>query len=223
VSSLINPVGPEEPSTYWRRRAIAVVALLVVLWLFWLILSSAFGGSGNEPAADGPSPTPGFGLSMSPEPDESASAGASPAASGAQEESASPSPSASASCADVDIVVAVETSSGSASQGAGMGLTMTVTNNGDEACNRDVGAGANEVQVSSGSVLVWSSDYCNPSEAQDMQVLEPGTPWTTSVTWPGTITAEGCPTDQPTAKAGSYRAVARNGSVESEPVTFEVK
>jgi hypothetical protein len=46
---------------------------------------------------------------------------------------------------------------------------------------------------------------------------------TTSVTWPGTITAEGCPADQPTAQAGSYRVVARNGSVESEPVSFTVQ
>jgi hypothetical protein len=104
-----------------------------------------------------------------------------------------------------------------------MALTLTVTNTGTAACNRDVGAGANELRITSGSVLVWSSDFCNPSKATDVQALEPGKPFTTSVTWPGTIIEEGCPADQPQAQAGSYRVVGRNGAVDSEPVTFTVE
>jgi hypothetical protein len=104
-----------------------------------------------------------------------------------------------------------------------MPLTLTVTNSGSAACNRDVGAGANELRITSGSVLVWSSDFCNPSKASDLQVLEPGKPFTTSVTWPGNVTEKSCPADQPQAQAGSYKVVARNGAVESEPVAFAVQ
>jgi hypothetical protein len=190
VSSVVNPVGPEEPSTYWRRRAAVIVGLLVVLWLGWWLLQAAF-GSNDEQSAEAPSP--------------------------------SPSPSASVSCVDSDIAVTVATSASTTTVGGGMALTLTVTNTGSAACSRDVGAGANELTISSGSVLVWSSDFCNPSKATDVQALDPGKPFTTSVTWPGTITEKGCPATQPQAQAGSYRVVARNGAVESEPVAFTVE
>ena len=221
----MNPVGPEEPSTYWRRRAAVIVGLLVVLWLGWWLLQAAFGSS-DEPSAEAPSPTPSFGLTMSASPDGEPTQGAvDPSASGspAATDSASPSPSASASCLDSDITVTAATASASTSVGGGMALTLTVTNTGSQACNRDVGAGANELRITSGSVLVWSSDFCNPSDATDLQALAPGTPFTTSVTWPGTVTAQGCPADQPQAQAGSYKVVARNGAVESEAVSFTVE
>jgi hypothetical protein len=104
-----------------------------------------------------------------------------------------------------------------------MGLTLTVTNTGSAACTRDVGAGANELQVTSGSTLVWSSDFCNPSKAKDLQQLDPGEAWSTSLAWPGTVVAKGCPANPPVAQAGSYRAVARNGDIEGEPVPFTVQ
>ena len=104
-----------------------------------------------------------------------------------------------------------------------MALTLTVTNNGSAPCNRDVGAGANELRVTSGSVLVWSSDFCNPSKEADVQALEPGKPFTTSATWPGTITEEGCPAEQPQAQPGGYNVVARNAAIESEPAAFAVQ
>jgi hypothetical protein len=224
VSSVIKPVGPEEPSTYWRRRALVVVALLVVLWLFWLLIDVALGG-GDEPTAEGPSPTPSFGLTMTPDPDGSpaASEGASASPSASASASPSPSPSASGPCADSDISVTVATSDSSPSVGAGMTLSLNIENTGSTACTRDVGAGANEVRITSGSVLVWSSDFCNTSDASNVVTLAPGQGVTTSVDWAGTITTEGCPADQPTAQAGSYRAIGRNGSVESEPVSFTVQ
>ena len=155
--------------------------------------------------------------------DADPSASAAPSASGSASPSPSPSPSASADCVDSDIAVSVATASATTTVGGGMGLTLTVTNTGSAACNRDVGAGANELRITSGSVLVWSSDFCNPSKAKDVQALEPGKPFTTSATWPGTVTQKGCPADQPQAQAGGYKVVARNGSVESEPVAFAVQ
>ena len=214
----MNPVGPEEPSTYWRRRAAVVVGLLVVLWLGWWLLSTAFGGSGT-PAADAPGASTQTLPSDSPQPDASGS----PAPSASADASSSPSAAATAACADGVISVTVATDSATSAVGEGMGLTMTVTNNGDTACLRDVGAGANELQVTSGSVLVWSSDFCNPSDVKDEQTLAPGKAWSTSLTWPGTVVAQSCPSSPPTAQAGGYKAIARNGKVSSEPVAFTVQ
>jgi len=233
VSSVINPVGPEEPSTYWRRRAVVIVVLLVIVVLFGLLVRVAL-GSNDEPVEVAPSPSPSFGLTITPEPDPSASATPDPSASAGQASasasasataspSPSPSPSASVSCADSDISVVAGTSSASTSVGAGMGLTLSIENTGEGACTRDFGAGANEIRITSGPVLVWSSDFCSPSKAEDIVTLGPGEGLTTSVTWPGKVTAKGCPANQPTAQPGSYRVVARNGSVESGAVAFTVK
>jgi hypothetical protein len=229
VSSVINPVGPEEPRTYWQRRALVVAALLGVLLVLWLIVRAALGGGGGDgSAAPAPSESPSFGLSMTPEPSASPGATASTTASGSPSGSVSPttspSPSASATgvCADDDIRVAVAPASASTAVGAGMALTMTVTNTSDSPCSRDVGAGANELQVTSGSVLVWSSDYCAPSKATDVTVLKPGKSWSTSITWPGKVTAKGCPSSQPTAQPGTYRAQASNGGVASSREVFVV-
>ncbi len=215
MSSVINPVGPEEPSVYWRRRAIVVVALLLVLWLAWMLLRTALGGGGDEPTAT-PSDSPGASAPASAQPTTSGD----PEGSGAP--SAQASPGAAAACTDAQVGVTASTVSASTAVGAGLELSMTVTNTSQTPCTRDVGAGANELRVTSGPALVWSSDFCNPSEDADVQVLEPGQPWTTTLTWPGTIVPEGCPSEQRQAQPGSYQVIGRNGAVESEPVVFVV-
>lgn len=218
VSSFLNPVGPEQPGTYWKRRAAAVGALVVVLIVVWLLLGWLFGGS-SEVADDAPGVQPTTATTaVSPDPSASADPGASASA------SASPAASASAArCANDVVSVEVTTKSATTSVGAGMGLTMSVTNTGDVACVRDVGAGANEIVVTSGSVLVWSSDFCNPSDATDLQILVPGTAWSTSITWPGTVVTKSCPANPPTAQPGTYKAQAHNGKVDSSQVSFVVQ
>ena len=89
----MNPIGPEEPSTYWRRRAIVVVGLLAAIWLVWWLLGTAFGGSGEQ-AADGPGQSTGVGWSISVA--ESPGGAVSPMPSN-DAVSGSPAPSASAS------------------------------------------------------------------------------------------------------------------------------
>ena len=219
MSTVKNPVGPEPTNTYWRRRAAVLGVLVVILLLGWLLLRAMFGSSA-EPEALLPSASP------SASPTSSAAPGASdaaPSASASPNAAASPSPSARSICSDTDIKVGAATSASSTSVGAGMGLTMTVTNTGDAACNRDVGAGANELRITSGSALVWSSDFCSPSDTSDAVALTPDKPFTTSVTWSGTVTAKDCPADQPLAQPGTYKVQARNGDVTSKSVTFTVQ
>lgn len=196
------------------------MVLVAILILGWLLLRAVFGSS-SEPEAQSASTSPSAAASASPDGSESASASPVPSANDAA--SPSPSPSASATCSDSDIEVGASTESSSTSVGAGMGLTMTVTNTGDAACNRDVGAGANELRITSGSTLVWSSDFCSPSKKSDVVALVPGKSFATSVAWSGTITAKDCPADQPDAQPGTYKVQARNGDVKSKSVTFTVQ
>lgn len=84
MSSVVNPVGPEDPSIYWRRRAVVGVALLFLVWLAWLVVSTLIGGSG-EAAASAPSHTPSFGLPLN-ESAESSDDESDPSASGTETE-----------------------------------------------------------------------------------------------------------------------------------------
>lgn len=216
MSSLLNPKGPEQPSTYWRRRAAILVGLLVVLWLAWWLLGAAFGGD-EDPATE-PSASPSLGSSVAPSPQAATSASPSPTA-----EPVAAARARAVSCDRADVTVAAATESDSAGVGQGLALTMSVTNTGEDPCRRDVGPGANEIAVTSGSVLVWSSDACASGEGKDRVALEPGSPFSTSVTWSGEVTGAECPDAPAVAQAGTYRVVARNGTVESAPVVFTIE
>lgn len=215
MSSFLNPVGPEEPSTYWRRRAIVVVALLVILLLLWWIFKALF-GSDSESPPDGATPAPSSAAMASVTPTASPSSAAPTAT------TPSGAASAVARCAESDIDVLVGTAGGSTASGEGMRLTLKVVNTGKAPCRRDVGAGANELVVTSGSAVIWSSESCQPGRGSDSVTLKPAKPWTTSASWPGRVTTRDCPADQPVAKAGTYRVQGRNGSVQSALVRFVV-
>lgn len=252
---VVNPIGPEEPSIYWRRRAVLGVILLVLLWTMWLAIGALTGSSNANASEPAQGPTFGLSLSDSASPDDSAPAGAdsaspsdsssadpsasataasgaalseSPSASASATATDSPSPTESASasaasgtCQSADIVVAAQAASQSLTVGAGTGLTMMVTNKGTTACTRDVGPGANELRLTSGGTLTWSSDHCNPSTAAKSVTLEPGKSWSTTLTWNGSRSKAGCGAAQ-AAPAGSYTLTATNGSVSSQPVTLTI-
>ncbi|MGV1004023.1 MAG: hypothetical protein ACOYEV_04475 [Candidatus Nanopelagicales bacterium] len=248
---VVNPVGPEEPSVYWRRRAIAGVVAFVFAWLAWMVFGAATGRS--DAAASAPSPTPTFGLSLSesPEPDDSATDGASddataetspeasPGVSESPTDGESPSPDSASptvtgvsgspsptttggTCDSASLSVVVAAAADSVASGSGTTLSMSVTNTGSVDCTRDLGAGANEIQVSGATGLAWSSDHCNPSMASDMQKLLSGQTWSTSVSWNGATSKVGCAAGAAPI-AGSYTVVARNGDLLSAPVSITVQ
>lgn len=245
MSSLFKPVGPEDPKTYWRRRAIVIGGLLALVVAVVALLVALLGGGESEAAA-APDPEPTFGLSMSPIPDDAvlaaapqgasgspAPAGGTPAVTGSPAPTTSGSPSAAPSsaahpvastlpCADSAIQVAVAVASTTTPVGAGMGMTMTVTNIGTTACSRDIGPASTQFRITSGPALIWSSEHCDASTQADVLDLGPGESRTVQARWPGRKSMAGCPADMAIGAAGTYRAIAENGSVESGAVRFVV-
>ncbi len=215
----MNPVGPEDPSIYWRRRAVVVLVVSVVVWLAWMGVGAALGSSDDGAQAAQPSPSPSFGLSLAGGDGVDPNAGDSDLEAGAE----GPVPSPGGPCRDSDVVVSAQPDAASVAKGQGLGLTLTVGNAGSVACTRDVGAAANELTISADAALVWSSDHCNPSDAVNELLLEAGESWSTSMTWTGTTSTPGCAADQPQVASGDYDLVARNGAVESDPTPFTVE
>ena len=102
-------------------------------------------------------------------------------------------------------------------------LTLSVTNIGTRPCKRDVGPGANELQITQGEVTIWSSDDCNPNEDKDVVTLDRGDAFETQLVWDGYLSAAGCPPDQPMAQAGEYTVVGRNGAIVSAPTALRLE
>lgn len=202
MDGLLHPVGPEPTSVYWRRRAVVLaVVVLLLVGVAWLLST----GSSDQPqpasaqasGASSPSPT---------------------VASGSP--SASASPAAAAPCKDTDLAVTVEPSAPSYQVGGQAVFVMKVQNKSGVACTRDVGAKNSSFLVTSGGFRVWSSDDCSPGGASQVEVIPPAQAFGVQGTWNQTITSPGCPSPQDAAQPGSYEVEASNGGVTSPRARF---
>lgn len=205
----LRPVGDQPPGVYWVRRGLVLLALValvaVVLWLW------PSGGDDATPAATEPTPTASATLTESPSTSPEPSKTKKP-----KEDLLSP-------CEDSAIEVTVAADAETYPADRQPSFTFAVENVSDEACSREVGQAANELRVTSGGTQVWSSDDCSPGGEDDPTNLDPGDRFVQTVNWPKVQSAEGCPTPQEAATAGSYQVVARNLEVFSEPAVFDLE
>lgn len=202
----MHPVGPEPPAVYWRRRLLVGLAILVALIIVVVMLWPG-GGSDSKPLTLG---TP------SASPTASVSPSTSPSVSG------SPSPTAGAECPDDAIKVTAEIAKQTNPVGSPIQFTMLIANTSTETCSRNVGPRVNTMVVTSGGYHAWSSDDCNPGGGDQIVSIPPNGAYKVTATWNQVLTQPGCPSGQGKAQAGSYSVVARNGSVESAPLTFAI-
>ncbi len=202
----LHPVGPLAASTYWARRAALLVGVLVVL----LLLRSCVSGGGSRPAALKASPTP--------------------AATPTATTTARPAPSRTTPppvvvvplCADTAVGLTATTDAATYGPGATPRITLTVKNTSAAACRRDVGSGSVELLVYSGNDRIWSTDDCSPGKGVSLVTLSPGGTQAVVRTWPGKRSVPGCGGTQATASAGTYRVVARVGTLRQDAAVFSI-
>jgi hypothetical protein len=205
------PVGPEGPIVYWVRRAVLVLAVIAAL----LALRWVFFGRGDSGSDQGAAPV----SSVSPAATSTNPNSPAPVDTAA----AKPSTESSAvQCADSDLSVTVSTDSASYPVGSTPKLHLKIENTSGTACYRDIGAGMNELKISSGGYHVWSSDDCNAGGAPLVTLLKPTQSYSVTVTWPGVLSAKGCPANQPMAKPGLYDLYGRNGTLISASSSFSL-
>lgn len=219
MSGVVRPVGPEEPMVYWRRRLVIGLAAIVTL----IVLINSFTG-GDDPVATAASASPSATeLIVSPEPTSSPSSVESLTPETAQP-TVQPTIStvADGECSDAATSIRVAIDRGTTAVGEGVHITMIIKNISTTTCKRDVGSGANEVTVTSGPALIWSTDHCNSSTDKDLVELAPGQEWKVKVVWIGKLTAEGCKVKD-LAQPGAYWVNGRNASLESDGVRFVVE
>jgi hypothetical protein len=204
---------------YWRRRLVIGLAAMVTL----IVLFNSFTG-GDDPVATVTSASPSATeLIVSPEPTSSPSSVESLTPETAQPTAQPSAPTAAdGECSDADTSIRVAIDRGTTAVGEGVHITMILKNISTTTCQRDVGSGANEVTVTSGPALIWSTDHCNSSTDKDLVELAPGEEWKVKVVWIGKLTAQGCNVKD-FAQPGAYWVNGRNASLESDGVRFVVE
>jgi hypothetical protein len=209
---------------YWRRRAVVVGAVLVVI----LILAYSCSGDPdpNTPRANPSSTgTPSSAASssapsvISPNPTDPSSG--LPANTG-NNTGVTGAGATGETCTDAELSVVSATEKTSVQRGTPVKFFIRIKNISDRTCVRDVGAQMQELFLESGSTKQWSSDACGDSNGTaDVRTFQPALEREYYQVWEGKGTAQGC-NSQALLPTGTYQLRARLGNKVSEPVTVTV-
>ena len=212
-----HPVGPEPAPTYWQRRAVVLAVVLVVLVFLVTALTGSDGTPSEQVVAVGPS-------SAAPSPAGTGTGPATPAPTSSPTAGPTPSPSAAVTaCAPGALTLSATADRPDYPVGGRPLLVLTVTNTGATPCSRDLGQGAVELLVVSGTDRIWSSDDCAAGGPAKQVVLDPSEASVTRLAWTGRRSLPGCAGDKRAAQAGTYRVGARVGDLRTQGAPFVLR
>ena len=218
MSTFKNPVGPQPPSVYWRRRAVLALGLIAVVVIIVLIVVRPGSGSAEPGAAATTSAPAGDAATPSPAPSETA-----PAADATTDPSTDPSDdstddAAACSTRDIDLKPVADKTSYAATELPQ--ISMSITNSGRSDCSIDLGSAQQTLVVSSGEEQYWSSKDCQVNGTNQVVTLTAGqTLSTPAIAWDRTrSSAETCESTSRTpvtAGGATYRLSVSVGDITS--------
>ncbi len=192
MSTIRNPVGPQPPKVYWRRRLLVALGAVAVIVIIVLIIVRP--GSGATPSGvKTTTPAPSTSVAANP----------------------------SAACANGVIVVTAVTDKTTYASGQMPQISMKIQNNGAKACTVNAGSTQQDLVITSGSERIWDSKDCQTGAVDFAQVLKPGqTVTTTPIPWNRIRSSKTtCSASNPplvTAGGASYHLGVSLGSVKSK-------
>lgn len=203
MSAFRNPVGPQSPGVYWRRRFVVLVLLVAVIIAVVLFVSSLT--SGGAPVSS-PSPKP---VVASP------SGGV----------SASPSAIEGAACDPSVVTVVAKTDTNSYAAKQLPQLSFTITNMGAASCTYNVGTTQQAYVITSGAEQYWSSKDCETGAIDSPLLLQPNTPVASAaIPWDRTRSSTStCDSTRPAVPAGGATyslTVTVGAAAASKPTSF---
>lgn len=192
MSTLRNPVGPQPPAVYWRRRILVALGLLAVVVVIVLIIVRPGSGAPTE-GGSGTTPTPT--ASVSTDPDD---VGA---------------------CDPAKVTVEAVTDAVAYDAGVNPQLQLVLKSTATSPCTIDAGSDVQVFTITSGEEVIWKSTDCQVDPQEQVQLLNPGVPVSSaSLPWDRTRSSPdtcGQPRDQVTAGGASYHLSVSVGDIES--------
>lgn len=206
MSGVLHPEGPEPVQTYWLRRVLVLLGVVILL-LVSLGLARASSGATRTaappPVATVPSP------SATPTPSSATpSASPTPTPTSSSAGSAGRTASVTPRCERDQLTVSL-----SAKQRLKIlqpaAFAITVRNGGDDACQMNLAKIDFELKMTSGKKLIWSSRACSTATFSVVAKLELDQSVSWVMIWDGRSIAAGCTKAGPPPKAGTYLATAQ--------------
>ena len=191
MSTFRNPVGPQTPAVYWRRRLLVGLGLVAVIVVIVLIIVRP--GSGSPGGGAGPTPS--------------------------QTSTVSTDPDDVAECDPAKVTVEAVTNAVAYDPGVNPELQLVLKSTATKPCNIQAGSDVQVFTITSGDEVIWKSTDCQVDPQKQEQLLNPGVPVSSaSLTWDRTRSSTdtcGQPRDQVTAGGASYHLAVSVGDIES--------
>ena len=127
-------------------------------------------------------------------------------------------------CSDQSLAVRVTADEPNYRVGSEPDFTIVITNIGTSQCERDLGAGLQQVLVYSldGNERLWANTDCFPESTADIRSLDPGDQAAYSVKWSATTSEPGCQAPREPVGPGAYTVVGQLGGLRSVPEPFNI-
>jgi hypothetical protein len=125
-------------------------------------------------------------------------------------------------CPVHDVVLSLFSSGASYTAWQTPTFDVDVVSTASQTCTFDIGARHVLLQVTSGAHRVWTSADCAEGQASLVTKLDRGIPTIVPIAWNGQRSSPGCPVPGSSAPAGSYTALATDGPLASNPLTFRI-
>ncbi len=127
-------------------------------------------------------------------------------------------------CSDQSLAVRVTADEPNYRVGSEPDFTIVITNIGTSPCERDLGAGLQQVLVYSldGNERLWANTDCFPESTADIRSLDPGDQAAYSVKWSATTSEPGCQAPREPVGPGAYTVVGQLGGLRSVPEPFNI-
>jgi hypothetical protein len=213
-------VGPHPAAVYWRRRAVVLVGLALMV----LIITYACSGTSSSGAGGSATPTTTLLTPTSGQPTKSTTTP--PPSTPTATPFTLAQPPKTGPCTDDEISLTAAAAPASPRRGQPVQFTLTIKNVSTRACARDIGAEAQELILYNGDTVIWSSDDCSTNHSADVQNLSAGESRPFTLTWNGVRsrsgTSEKTCTNGTQPDPGDYQLVARLGSERSAPASVHL-
>ncbi|WP_394768252.1 hypothetical protein [Lacisediminihabitans sp.] len=196
MSTFRNPVGPQPPKVYWRRRLIVGLGALAVI-VFLIVFRPGSGATAPKSDATGVKST----SAASPSP-------------------SAPAAAAGAACVPAKLKLVAVTDKTIYGAGEQPQISMSITNTGQADCTMNLGSTQQELIITSGSEQIWDSKDCQSAPVDAPSTLKPNVAITTPpIPWDRTRSAAStCQKTRPpvTAAGASYHLSVKMGPLASK-------